>query len=54
VMIGVTAVVWTLGRRLRGWRKPHTAVLNSGLVVLAALLMAVWIARLASGTLPPV
>jgi hypothetical protein len=53
-MIGVFAVVWVLGRRLRGWRRPNTAVLNSGLVVLAALLMAVWIARLASGTLPPV
>jgi hypothetical protein len=53
-MIGVIAVVWALGRRLRGWRRPSTAVLNSGLVVLAALLMAVWIARLASGTLPPV
>jgi Mg/Co/Ni transporter MgtE len=54
VMIVVTAVLWALGRRLRGWRRPSTAVLNSGLVVLAALLMAVWIARLASGTLPPV
>ena len=54
VIIGVVAVVWALGRRLRGWRRPRPAVLNRGLVVLAALLMEVWISRLASGTLPPV
>jgi hypothetical protein len=54
VVISIVAVVWALGRRFRGWRTPRTAVLNGGLIVLAALLIAVWIARLASGTLPPV
>jgi uncharacterized membrane protein YkvI len=54
VIISVVAVVWAVGRRFRGWEKPRTAVLNGGLMVLAVLLMAVWIARLASGTLPPV
>jgi uncharacterized protein DUF2752 len=54
VMISVVAVVWALGRRLRGWKSPPQALLTGGLIVLAALLMAVWIARLASGTLPPV
>lgn len=54
VIIAAIGVVWALGRRFRGWRRPRTAALNSGLVVLAVLLMAVWLARLASGTLPPV
>lgn len=54
VLISVVAVVWAVGRRFRGWRTPRTAVLNGGLMVLAALLMAVWVTRLASGTLPPV
>ena len=54
VIIGVTAVVWAIGRRLRGWAGPRSAVLNGGLVALAALLMVVWITRLVSGTLPPV
>ena len=54
VVISVFAVVWALGRRFRGWRTPRTAVLNGGLVILAVLLMTVWLARLASGTLPPV
>jgi hypothetical protein len=54
VIIVVIGVVWAIGRRLRGWDRPPAAVLNGGLVVLAALLMAVWIARLVSGNLPPV
>jgi hypothetical protein len=54
VVISVVAVGWALGRRFRGWSTPRTALLNGGLVVLAVLLMAVWLARLASGTLPPV
>lgn len=54
VIISVIALVWALGRRFRGWRPPRAAALNGGLMVLAVLLMAVWIARLASGTLPPV
>ncbi|HUP16425.1 MAG TPA: DUF2752 domain-containing protein [Acidimicrobiia bacterium] len=54
VVISVVAVVWALGRRLRGWKSPPTALFTGGVMVLAALLMAVWIARLASGTLPPV
>ena len=54
VIIGVMAVVWATGRRLRGWSRPRAAMLNGGLVTLAVLLMAVWIARLVSGTLPPV
>lgn len=54
VIIIVAAVVWALGRRFRGWRTPRAVVINGGLVVLAVLLLTVWIARLASGTLPPV
>lgn len=54
VIVAIVAVVWGIGRRLRVWSKPPAALLNGGLVVLATLLMAVWIARLASGTLPPV
>lgn len=54
VIVGIVAMVWAFGRRLRGWNKPRPALLTGGLVVLATLLMAVWLARLASGTLPPV
>ena len=52
--VGLFALVWALGRRVRGWRAPRKSLLNGGLMVLAALLMTVWITRLASGTLPPV
>jgi len=54
IVIGMVAVVWALGRRFRGWRPPRAAVLNGGLVALGALLTAVWMVRLVSGTLPPV
>lgn len=54
LVIGLVAVVWALGRRLRGWKRPRTALLNGALLVFGALLVAVWLTRLASGTLPPV
>ena len=54
VIFGVVALVWALGRRFGGWKTPRTALINAGLIVFAALLIAVWLARLANGTLPPV
>lgn len=54
VGIGMVALVWALGRRLRGWNRPRTALINGALLVFGALLLAVWLTRLASGTLPPV
>jgi hypothetical protein len=54
VVIGLVALVWAVGRRFRGWKRPSTAFITAGLIVMGALLLAVWMARLASGTLPPV
>lgn len=54
LMVGLVAVVWALGRRYGGWKAPRTAWINSGLVGLAVLLMAVWVTRFMTGTLPPV
>ena len=54
VGIGLVAVVWAVGRRFRGWKRPRTALINGGLIIFGALLVAVWMVRLASETLPPV
>jgi len=52
--IALAGSVWALGRRLRGWRAPPAALVNVGLVGLATLLVATWVTRLITGTLPPV
>ena len=52
--MAVAGSVWALGRRLKGWRAPPAALVNLGLVVFAALLVATWVTRLITGTLPPV
>jgi hypothetical protein len=54
LVLGIVALVWALGRRFWGWRAPRVALINGGLLVVAVLLVAVWVTRLASGTLPPV
>jgi Protein of unknown function (DUF2752) len=50
----VVATGWALGRRFRGWRPPSSGLVNGGLIGLAALFVSVWVARLVSGSLPPV
>ena len=52
--IALAGSVWALGRRFKGWRAPAAALVNLGLVGLAALLVATWVTRLITGTLPPV
>ena len=52
--IGLVAVVWALGWRFGGWKVPRTTLVSAGSVVFGVLLVAVWVARLLNGTLPPV
>jgi hypothetical protein len=54
LIMGLITVVWILGRRLRGWKAPGPAVINSALMGLAVLLVAVWVTRFINGTLPVV
>lgn len=54
MLIGLLAVGWALGRRLRGWKAPSAILTNSAVIGLGLLLMTVWVARLVTGNLPPV
>ena len=54
LLIGLLAVGWVLGRRLRGWKAPSPVLTSGGLIGLGLLLMTVWVARLVTGNLPPV
>ena len=50
----VVATGWAMGRRVRRWSAPRPGLINGGLIGLAALFVSVWVARLVSGSLPPV
>ena len=52
--MGLVAVVWALGKRFGGWKAPRVTLVNRGLTGLAALLVLTWVARFATGNLPPV
>ena len=54
LIIALVSSVWMLGRRYRGWKAPTSIVVNRALVGLAVLLIVTWVARLVTGTLPPV
>ena len=54
VALIVVATGWAMGRRVRGWSAPRPGLINGGLIGLAALFVSVWVARLVSGSLPPV
>jgi hypothetical protein len=52
--VGVAGAVWWWGRRRRGWPLPPLVLVNSALIAAVVLLIGVWVARIATGTLPPV
>ncbi len=54
LIAALVGVVWALGWRFRGWRVPRTTWVSAGSVVFGVLLVAVWVTRLVTGTLPPV
>jgi hypothetical protein len=53
-MIAGVAWVWFSLRRLGRASAMPSRLVNAGLAALAAALITAWVARMASGTLPPV
>lgn len=54
LVLGLLAVGWALGRRTWGWKAASPTLTSGVLIGLAVLLMGVWVARLMTGSLPPV
>jgi len=54
LVLTVAGGVWYVGYRRQRWRPLSSQRLNLGLVAVGAAFLSVWLARLASGTLPVV
>ncbi|MBA3361797.1 MAG: DUF2752 domain-containing protein [Acidimicrobiia bacterium] len=54
LVLAVAGGVWYVGYRRQRWRPLSSQRLNLGLVAVGAAFLSVWLARLASGTLPVV
>lgn len=47
-------VVWWWGYRYRRWRPVPLPMVNAALIAIGVALVAVWVGRILTGTLPPV
>lgn len=53
-LVGIAGLVWLMGRRRGSWPSLSVKTINVALSIAGALLLGVWLTRIATGTLPPV